>query len=113
MRRRVEGDGFQPKTAQDAHTIWEQNIYEALWRSGSDQPDGSRVVCAGYSILARMTRLAVKTVKRNLESLRKKLAVEPIAAEIAHTSTGRTYRVYSFRQILQRRRTSGLNRVLR
>ena len=105
--------GFRARLVQDAHTIWEQTLYEVLWNGGSGDPNGPKVICAGYRTLAAQTRLGDKTIKRNLRSLEEKLAIEPIAAEQTHTSTGRTYRIYSFRQILERRRQVGLEWVIR
>ena len=105
--------GFRARLVQDAHTIWEQTLYEVLWNGGAGDPNGPKVICAGYRTLAAQTRLGDKTIKRNLRSLEEKLAIEPIAAEQTHTSTGRTYRVYSFRQILERRRQVGLEWVIR
>jgi hypothetical protein len=51
-------------------------------------------------------------VKRNLQSLIQKLAIEVIAEEDTRKRQGRTYRVYSFRRILERRREAGLTRVV-
>jgi len=110
---RITPLGFRARVVQDAHTIWEQTLYDALWAMGAGESNGPKVVCAGYRTLAAKTRFGDKTIKRNLRSLEEKLAIEPIAPEETHTSTGRTYRIYSFRQILDRRRTAGLEWVIR
>jgi hypothetical protein len=34
--------GFEARTAEDRHTVWEQAVYEAGWKSGQEQSDGSR-----------------------------------------------------------------------
>jgi hypothetical protein len=107
------GEGFKAKIVQDAHTVWEQTLYDALWTAAAGDPNGPKTICAGYRTLAAQTRLGDKTIKRNLRSLEEKLAIEPIAEENSHTNTGRTYRVYSFREILERRRARGLEWVIR
>jgi hypothetical protein len=105
--------GFKAKLVQDAHTVWEQALYDCLWISATGDPNGPKTVCAGYRTLAAQTRLGDKTIKRNLRSLEEKLAIEPIAGENSHTNTGRTYRIYSYKQILDRRRAVGLEWVIR
>lgn len=83
------------------------------WNLASSDPNGPKTVSAGYRTLATQTRLGDKTIKRNLRSLEAKLAIEAIVDENSHTNTGRTYRIYSFRQILERRRAAGLEWVVR
>ena len=107
------GIGFKAKIVQDAHTVWEQTLYDALWTAAAGDPNGPKTICAGYRTLAAQTRLGDETIERNLRSLEEKLAIEPIAGENSHTNTGRTYRVYSFREILERRRAAGLEWVIR
>src|SRR5690349_21413635 len=70
-------------------------------------------ISAGYRTLANKTRMGDKTIKRNLRSLEEKLAIEAIAAEETYTNTGRTYRVYSYRAILERRKKARLEWVIR
>jgi hypothetical protein len=103
---------FRARTVQDAHTIWEQMLYEAMWRLGA-RGDDVRMVRAGYRTLAKAAHQSDKAVSRNLETLEAKLAIETTAPEDTHHRVGRTYRVYSFRAILERRRATGLEWVRR
>lgn len=54
-----------------------------------------------------------KSAKRNLSSLIAKLALECTRNEDCRTSKGRTYRIYSFKTILERREHAGLHYVVR
>ena len=102
--------------AEDAHSLAEQAIYEALWNAaapiaGSDSAD--RLIRIGYSRLAKITRLSWVSVKANLRSLQEKLAIDVIASENSATQEGKEYRVYSREVILERRRQAGLEWVRR
>src|SRR5262245_47896988 len=66
---------------EDGHSLAEQAVYEALWKLGEPLTDGDRMVRIGYHRLAQATRLSWVTVKTNLRSLEKKLAIEVIANE--------------------------------
>jgi hypothetical protein len=55
-----------------------------------------------------MTRLSWVSVKANLRSLEKKLAIETIASENSATREGKCYRVYCCQAILERREKEGL-----
>jgi hypothetical protein len=103
---------FRARTVQDAHTVWEQALYEAMWRLGA-RGDDVRTVTAGYRTLARAAHQSDKAVSRNLETLEAKLAIETAAPEDTHHRVGRTYRVYSFKAILERRRLAGMELVRR
>ncbi len=112
-RRMRRERASRPRTVQDALTIWERTIYKAMWVGGAEQPDGSRTMCAGYRTLAKQNWCSAKTIKVNLRSLQKKLTIESIAPEESFTSTARTYRIYSYRQILKRWRAAGLDTIVR
>jgi hypothetical protein len=55
-----------------------------------------------------MTRLSWVSVKNNLRSLEKKLAIEVTGSENSATREGKCYRVYSRQAILERREKDGL-----
>ena len=105
-------------TVQDGHSIGENQLHSALWRSGvadvstTNDPDTKRVTM-GWDRMARKAGMSDKAAKRNLRLLIEKLAVELIASENSATRTGRTYRVYSYAAILQRRIAAGMVCVVR
>lgn len=85
----------------------EQHIYDTLWREARIVADEYREITIGYRALAQKTRLHRNTIDRNLASLQAKLAIEVIRAEDRAENIGRTYRVYGFRSILNRREAVG------
>ena len=105
--------GSPLKLAQDAHTVWEQILYDYLWNIGEPTEDGSRIAAAGRATVSSQTRLGDKTVKRNLKYLTEKLAIEPLESENSYSNTGKTFRVFSYGQILERRREAGLTWIVR
>jgi hypothetical protein len=98
---------------EDGHSLAEQAVYEALWKVGQPLTDGDRMVRIGYHRLAQATRLSWVTVKTNLRSLEKKLAIEVVGSENSATREGKCYRVYARTAILERRRLAGLEWVRR
>ena len=103
---------------EDGHSLAEQAIYQALWENASpmnaDGPaSGDRTVRIGYHRLAQMTRLSWVSVKNNLRSLERKLAIEVTGSENSATREGKCYRVYSRTSILERRKRAGLEWVRR
>lgn len=105
-------------TVQDGHSVGENQLHSALWRSGvadvsvTNDPDTKRVTM-GWDRMARKAGMSDKAAKRNLTLLIEKLAVELIASENSATRTGRTYRVYSYAAILQRRTAAAMLYVVR
>ena len=79
-----------------------------MWNHGSSLSNGSRQITAGYRELGFITNLNDKTIKYNLQSLERKLAIRVTAPEHTATRTGRTYQVFSYEQILPRRSQAGL-----
>ncbi len=63
--------------------------------------------------MARKAGMSDKAAKRNLTYLIDKLAVELISPENSATRTGRTYRIYSYISILQRRKDAEMLYVVR
>jgi len=100
---------------EDGHSLAEQAVYNALWDGGVALEPASedRTIRIGYHRLAQMTRLSWVSVKSNLRSLEKKLAIEVIGSENSATQEGKRYRIYAAAAILQRRKRAGLIWVLR
>ena len=94
--------------AQDAHSNGENQLYAALWHAGAlDGPDAKRITI-GWDRMARSAGMSDKAAKRNLTQLIEKLAVDLIAGEDSFSRTGRTYRIHSFKAILEKRNAAGL-----
>jgi len=68
----------------------------------------SRILRMGYRGLASLCNLNPKSVKANLKSLEHKLAIQTIGEFNSLESTGRTYRVFSYNQILANRKAAGM-----
>lgn len=98
-------------TVQDAHTLAEQAVYDAMYRAGRPHQGDSRILTIGLRTLAEMSRMAYSNCKANVRSLVEKLAID--AHDDFSYTTGRTYIVYSFRDILRRRKAAGLTHVIR
>jgi len=99
--------------AQHGHTHGEELLYEMLWRLGVPEPGGeSRIVHeAGCQKIGYLLPMHRKNVARNLKGLISKLAIEKIAV---HTPMyGASYRVFSYKSILERRKKASLNWVIR
>lgn len=99
--------------AQDGHSPGENQLYGVLWHLGVlDGPDTKRITM-GHIRLAQAANLSDKAVKRCLAQLVDKLAIEVMADEISASRTGHTYRIHSFKSILERRSAAGLRCVVR
>jgi len=102
--------------AQDAHSLGEEAIYQILWRSGTpetEDPNGARVISIGAADIGMRANMAKKNVRQNISRLYEKLAIEIIEDFETVSSKPRRYRVYSSKQILERRRAADLEYVLR
>jgi hypothetical protein len=102
--------------AEDGHSLAEQAVYEVLWQASSpvnDLDDADRTIRIGYHRLAQMTRLSWVSVKANLRTLEKKLAIKVTGSENSATREGKCYLVYSRSSILARRKQAGLEWVRR
>jgi hypothetical protein len=106
---------YRAARVQDGHSYAEQAIYEVLWSAVpsllDDGTDDYRIVQIGYDRLARLTQMSWVSVKANLRSLEKKLAIEVIATENSASREGKTYKIYANAVILERRRNAGLEWV--
>ncbi len=97
--------------AQDGHSFGEQALYEALWQHAHPHGPDTRIITLGYRRMADLARLTVNNCKANIQSLIQKLAVEEVAS-FTH-SQGRTYLVFSYTAIIQRRRENGLTHFIK
>lgn len=96
---------------EDGHSLAEQEVYRTLWKVSTpegDDPEANRTIRIGYDRLAHLVRLSWVTVKANLRSLEKKLAIEVVAAEDSANREGKQYRIYSNTAIWARRQSAGL-----
>ena len=94
---------------QHGHSSGEHNLYMAMWSSAKPEPGReSRLLRAGYDALARIASLNEKTVRINIRRLIAKLAIEVALKEDVDHRQGRTYRIFSFGEILTRRRAAGM-----
>ena len=104
---------------QDAHTPGEQVVLATLFRLGKQsrwgqaQPDGSCLVSVSLAELSIHAGMHETNVRNNIRSLTEKLAIDLIEREDKKLQSARRYRVYSYKQILERRRTAGLEWVVR
>ncbi len=99
---------YRASLAQDGHSSGEQILLDTLWRLARPDAKESRLLTIGYDRLAAECRLNWKSVKAGLASLERKLALETIAPEDSNHRIGRTYRIFSYTEILNRRRRGGL-----
>jgi hypothetical protein len=96
---------------QDGHSLAEQAVYDAMYRAGKPYQGDSRILTIGLRTLADLSRMAYSNCKANVRSLVAKLAIEERPG-FSYTD-GRTYVIFSFREILRRRKSGGLTHVIR
>lgn len=101
----------EASTVQDGHSLAEQAVYDAMYRAGRPYRGDSRILTIGLRTLAEFSRMAYSNCKANVRSLVTKLAIDEQPG-FSYTE-GRTYVVYSFREILRRRKAAGLTHVIR
>jgi hypothetical protein len=104
------------RLSQDAHSAGEETLYRILWEEGkplSANPLGSRTVRIGYAELANRARMHKANVRLNLASLTAKLAIEQSGDFSSRDMIAKSYRVLSYKEILERRRVAGLEYVIR
>ena len=101
--------------AQDGHSSGEEMLYQALWNSKYTRQETkeTKLVTIGWKAMAKMARLTPRNTKRNCQSLIDKLALEQLSDENSRESIGRTYRVFSYKSILERRRAAGMEWITR
>jgi hypothetical protein len=97
--------------AQDGHSLGEQALYEALWQAARPHSAQARIITIGYRGMTEIARLTANNCKANIQSLTHKLAVEEISSYThAHA---RTYLIYSFPAILERRKAAGFTHYIK
>jgi hypothetical protein len=120
-RMDVEGRGKRAlrycRTVQDGHTSSEEIAYQAIWahawRYGQTDTNGSQVVDLGLSQLRTILKTDHKNVKRLVTSLSSKLALEVVRPPDYRRALSTRYRIFSYGQILERRRMANLLWVVR
>lgn len=107
---RVEGNNQarvrRATLAQHAHSDTENAIYDLMWRSGRRETEDTAIFSQGYAILSARVRRDRTVIKRNIATLIEKLAIQVVRPST--TSTPTVYRVFSYRETLNRRRAAGL-----
>jgi len=101
--------------AQDGHSHTEQLLYDILWRSAKSagQGDAYRLVQIPQSELAAAMRMTTKNLRIALDRLVEKLAIEELQTFDRGTRVARTWKVYSYKSILERRKAAGMEWVIR
>src|SRR5215813_2062671 len=101
--------------AQDGHSSGEEILYQALWNSkyARQETKETKLITIGWKAMAKMARMTPRNTKRNCQSLIDKLALEQLSDENSRESIGRTYRVHSYKSILERRRAAGMEWITR
>ncbi len=102
--------------AQDAHSQGEDALFSAMWNAAKPyaaDPAGSRTLRIGYAELAQKSRMHRSNIRINIAGLRAKLAIEVLDEHDSRDVMPRLYRLYSYKEILDRRRAAGLEYVIR
>lgn len=99
-------------------SIGEERFYQTLWHAretdGVFRESAQTKTCAlGYDRLAKLTRLDEKSVRQLIPRLAAKQILEVIASENCSARVGKTYRIFSYEEILQRQRAAGLEFIVK
>ena len=97
----------------DGHSHSEQAMYTTLWEASEPYSPEARVVTMGLGAMSRIVRLSLNNCRLNIRSLIRKLAVEEWKAAECERKIGKTYLIYNTNAILRRRKTAGLEWVIR
>jgi hypothetical protein len=98
---------------QDGHSHVEQATYQILWNSGVPQPDGHRICRMGLPRLSKEACVHQRNIGTIIRRLIQKQSIEIIQKEMSDLRTARTYRIFGYREILERRKAAGLEWVIR
>jgi hypothetical protein len=99
---------------QDGHSITEQALYELLWKLGKNvDSDSYRIVQIGQSKLSETFKMTTRNLVPALERLVQKLSIEELKGFDRRTRTARTWKIYSYKSILERRKKAGLEWVVK
>jgi hypothetical protein len=103
--------------AQHGHSSNDQLVYQLLWGQGAPESSGkpgNRLISIG---VAKIARLAGTIHERNVPIILRRLiakqSIEIVRKEISDQSEARLYRVFSYDEILERRRRLGMEWVIR
>jgi hypothetical protein len=100
--------------AQDGHSRSEELLYQILWKNGqSTENQDCRLVQIPQGDLAEAMRMTTKNLRQALARLEEKLSIEQASWFDRGSRTARSWRVYSYKAILQRREQGGLTHVVR
>ena len=99
--------------AQDGHSSGEQLLYQSLWNAATAETSETRLICIGYNGMSSLCKLDRSNCKKNIQTLVEKLSVQVAQTYESASSTGTTYRVFSYREILRRREAAGMVWVVR
>ena len=97
----------------DGHSLGEEVLYQALWKSATIESSGTRTIVIGWRGMSQLCRMTPKNCKINTQRLIRKLALEVLSPYNTPESIGTTYRIYSDADVLERRRAAGLEWVVR
>jgi hypothetical protein len=101
--------------AQDGHSHIEQDVYATLWRHGQDDPTHPdfRLSTVGHAVISRESRVHERNVTVIINRLIQKRAIEVAKHEVSDQRIARTYRIFSYAEILRKRKAAGLEWVIR
>ncbi len=99
--------------AQDGHSSGEQLLYQSLWNAARPESPDTRLISVGYNGMSALCKLDKSNCKKNIQSLLEKLSVQVAETYQSASSTGTTYRIFSYREILRRREAAGMVWVIR
>lgn len=112
----VNGDCIHPyDTVQHAHTASEHLVYTTMWKllGSRDDEGSSREGKLSLSQLTARISISRRNLRRVLQSLIQKLAIEVTEFEDRAHAIPRSYRVWGFRATIERRRQNGYTHVYR
>ncbi|MBL8240377.1 MAG: hypothetical protein JNM66_23350 [Bryobacterales bacterium] len=99
--------------AQQSMTLGEERFYQALWHA--KESDGvvresphTKIFSMGYDRLSRLVRLDEKSIRQLIPRLITKKILELLAGENSSTRMGKTYRIFSYEEILERQRADSM-----
>jgi hypothetical protein len=103
----------QLRSAQDGHTNGEQAVYATMYRmavpiAGSQ----NRILTAGARTIASQVPMAYSNAWLNMRSLEKKLAIR-CEGQLSQKVDGKTYTVFSYADIMERRSHAGLTHCIK
>jgi hypothetical protein len=103
----------QTTSAEEGHSHTEQHVYEVLWSEATAYDRDSRVITIGFGAMSRLMRLSLNNCRLNIRALIRKLAIEEFRSEQCEQKVGKTYKIYNASSIVRRRKTAGLEWVIR